>query len=54
MGGIGGVCMEDQKLGGYDEWKKIKWVVMVKKVVKQGAPSFMILCLGSENSIPFA
>ena len=56
MGGIGGVCMEDQKPGGYDEWKKIKWAVIVKKkMVRQGAPFFfMILCLGSENSISFA
>ena len=41
MGGIGGVCMEDQKPGGYDEWKKIKWVVIVKKMVRQGAPFFL-------------
>ena len=46
MGGIGGDCMEDQKPGGYDEWKKIKWVVIVKKMVRQGAPFFYDFMFG--------
>lgn len=38
--------MEDQKPGGYDEWKKIKWVVIVKKMVRQGAPFFYDFMFG--------